>query len=199
MPDETCRAFDSVALFGASALHRLVVGADPEPRKMTPAEVKALGDPFASLLLARGKVPRSGEELVEKIKAAVPAGDPGLSRAPRCCSSSSMATADAVEKLRLRGQVLGESELHLAPAPRISAERVCDRALVRYSFPRPARGELPPATYPLRIAGARGTIEHPLALDQRRYVVRASGFTRERVGSETVEVALRKPRRRRGR
>jgi hypothetical protein len=42
---------------------------------MTNAELQALGDPFASLLLARGKIPRSGEELVELIKAAVPAKD----------------------------------------------------------------------------------------------------------------------------
>lgn len=76
MPDETCRAFDSVAAFDPNALHRFIVGADPAPRKMSTAEVRALGDPFATLLLARGKVPRSGEELVEKIKAAVPSGDP---------------------------------------------------------------------------------------------------------------------------
>ena len=76
MPDETCRAFDSVAPFDARAVHRFVVGADAAPRRMTPAELKRLGDPFASLLLARGKIPRSGEELVEKIRASVPKGDP---------------------------------------------------------------------------------------------------------------------------
>jgi hypothetical protein len=76
MPDETCRAFDSVAPLDPNVLHRFVVGADPAPRKMSPVEVKALGDPFASLLLARGEVPRSGEELLAKIKAAVPGDDP---------------------------------------------------------------------------------------------------------------------------
>lgn len=76
MPDETCRAFDSVTPFDPGAVHRFVVGADPEPRKMTSTEVKALGDPFASLLLARGKVPRSGQQLLEEVKAAVPNGDP---------------------------------------------------------------------------------------------------------------------------
>jgi hypothetical protein len=76
MPDETCRAFDSVAPFDAAALHRFVVGADPAPRRMTVAEVGKLGDPFATLLLARGKVPRSGEELVETIRASVRKGDP---------------------------------------------------------------------------------------------------------------------------
>ena len=76
MPDETCRAFDSVAPFDADAVHRFVVGADAAPRRMTAAELRKLGDPFASLLLARGKIPRSGEELVEKIRASVPKGDP---------------------------------------------------------------------------------------------------------------------------
>jgi hypothetical protein len=42
---------------------------------MSPAEVRALGDPFASLLLARGKVPRSGQELLDQLKAAVPKGN----------------------------------------------------------------------------------------------------------------------------
>jgi hypothetical protein len=76
MPDETCRAFDSVAPFDPNALHRFVVGADPAPRNMITAEVSALGDPFASLLLARGKIPRSGEQLIDEIKDAVPSGNP---------------------------------------------------------------------------------------------------------------------------
>ena len=76
MPDETCRAFDSVAPFDAATLHRFVVGTDAAPRAMTAAEVKKLGDPFASLLLARGKVPRSGEQLVDTIRASVRKGDP---------------------------------------------------------------------------------------------------------------------------
>ena len=76
MPDETCMAFDSVAPFNPNVLHRFVVGADPAPRAMSQAEIKKLGDPFASLLLARGVVPRSGEEVLAKIKAAVPKGSP---------------------------------------------------------------------------------------------------------------------------
>ncbi len=76
MPDETCMAFDSVAPFNPNTLHRFIVGADPAPRAMSLAEVKALGDPFASLLLARGIVPRSGEEVLAKINAAVPANSP---------------------------------------------------------------------------------------------------------------------------
>jgi hypothetical protein len=76
VPDETCMAFDSVAPFGGNVLHRFVVGADPAPRAMSPAEVKKLADPFASLLLARGVFPRSGEEVLARIKAAVPKGSP---------------------------------------------------------------------------------------------------------------------------
>jgi hypothetical protein len=75
MPDETCRAFDSVAPFDADALHRFVVGTDAAPRRMTAAEVAKLGDPFATVLLARGRIPRSGEELVESIRASVRKGD----------------------------------------------------------------------------------------------------------------------------
>lgn len=75
MPDETCMAFDAVEPFDPNVLHRFVVGADPVPRKLSAAETKALGDPFASLLLARGKVPRSGEQVVSMLQAAVPAGD----------------------------------------------------------------------------------------------------------------------------
>jgi hypothetical protein len=78
---------------------------------------------------------------------------------------------------------------------------------VSYRFPRPGRGEaevtqivvsvdspedeLPPATYAFPVEWPEGSIEHPLPLeDGRRYVVRASGFTREAVGSETVEKPL---------
>ena len=74
MADETCRAFDSVAQGDPNALHRFVVGADAAPRAMGATEVKALGDPFATLLLARGTFPRTGEDVVEGIRAAVRKG-----------------------------------------------------------------------------------------------------------------------------
>ena len=74
MPDETCRAFDSVAPGDPDALHRFVVGADAAPRSMSASEVKALGDPFATLLLARGTFPRTGEQVVDGIRAAVRKG-----------------------------------------------------------------------------------------------------------------------------
>jgi hypothetical protein len=72
--DETCRAFDSVPPGDPKALHRFVVGADAAPQKMSASQVKALGDPFATLLLARGKFPRTGEEVVEGIRGAVRQG-----------------------------------------------------------------------------------------------------------------------------
>jgi hypothetical protein len=112
---------------------------------------------------------------------------------------------DAVERLGLTGMVLGQPELPIAPRPAITARRAGDRAVVDYTFPEPTRGEapatqivvsvdspddgLPPATYSFP-AGSEGTIEHPLPLVDLRYVVRASGSTREAVSSDTVEVAL---------
>jgi hypothetical protein len=82
--------------------------------------------------------------------------------------------------------------------------------VVDYRFPDPGRGEapatqivvsvdspdddLPPATYAFP-AESKGTIEHPLPLEDLRYVVRASGSTREAVSSDTVEVALGDDRR----
>jgi hypothetical protein len=74
MADETCGAFDSVPATDTKALHRFVVGVDPAPRKLTAAETRALGDPFATLLLAKGKFPRTAEAVIEGLRAAVPKG-----------------------------------------------------------------------------------------------------------------------------
>ena len=76
MADETCRAFDSVGGLDKNSLNRFLVGVDPAPRKMTPAEVRTLGDVFASLLFAKGKIPRSGQQVIEGLKDGVPASDP---------------------------------------------------------------------------------------------------------------------------
>jgi hypothetical protein len=115
--------------------------------------------------------------------------------------------ADAIERRELQGLVMGQPELAAAPAPRIRARRVRDRALVDYRFPAPKRGqapatqivlsvdspddELPPATYSFAVEDRAGEIEHPLPLEDGRYVVRASGVTREAVTSDTVETPLR--------
>lgn len=74
MADESCRAFDSDVVSGLDpkALNRFVVGADPRPRPMSAREVKALGDALATTFFARGRIPRSAEQVVEGIKAAAP-------------------------------------------------------------------------------------------------------------------------------
>jgi hypothetical protein len=77
MPEVPCGIFDEVEdALDKNSLNRLVAGVDAQPRRMTTAEVAALGDPFATLLLAKGKIPRNGEQLLNSIKAAVPKGDP---------------------------------------------------------------------------------------------------------------------------
>jgi hypothetical protein len=77
MADETCRAFDQSGLtLDSRSLNRFIVGADPAPRKMTSAEVKALGDPFATLVFAKGKIPRTAQQVIELVSAGVPANDP---------------------------------------------------------------------------------------------------------------------------
>lgn len=114
--------------------------------------------------------------------------------------------ADAVERLELRGMVLGAPELRVAPTPRIKARRRGDHATVDYQFTKPKRGEapatqivlsvdspddeLPPATYAFPVEAMKGTIEHPLALEDRSYLIRASASTQEAVASETVEAKL---------
>lgn len=72
MVDDSCGAFDSVGSIDADALNRFVVGADPAPRRMSPAEVRDLGDAFAPLFRANAKIPRSAQQVVERIKAAAP-------------------------------------------------------------------------------------------------------------------------------
>jgi hypothetical protein len=115
--------------------------------------------------------------------------------------------ADAIEARPLEGLVMGQPELSVSPAPRIEAHRRGDHAIVSYRFPRPRRGQvpatqivvsvdspdddLPPATYSYAVDGVRGEVEHPLKLEDRRFVARASGFTHEGVGSDTVEAPVR--------
>jgi hypothetical protein len=43
---------------------------------MSPAEINALGDPFATMLLAKGKLPRSAEQVIDQLKDAAPKNDP---------------------------------------------------------------------------------------------------------------------------
>ena len=76
MADESCRAFDSVGKTDANSLNRFVVGADPAPRRMASGEVKALGDPFASTFFAKGRIPRTAQQVIDGIKASVSAKSP---------------------------------------------------------------------------------------------------------------------------
>jgi hypothetical protein len=58
-------------------LFRFVVGLDRTPQPFTVDQIDAeLGDPFAQLLLREGLFPRSGEEVLERLAAAAPPGDP---------------------------------------------------------------------------------------------------------------------------
>jgi hypothetical protein len=72
--DLTCGALAETTGEPAS-LHRFIVGVDPAPVELGQAEIEALGDPFARLLLAKGVFPVTAEELVEQLRAAAPDGD----------------------------------------------------------------------------------------------------------------------------
>lgn len=76
--DETCAAFDGAPRdLDPDTLHRFVVGRDAAPVGMERDEVEAqLDDPFASLLLARSRFPRTGDELLAAIDQATADGDP---------------------------------------------------------------------------------------------------------------------------
>ncbi len=75
MANETCTAFDDGDLVDGldrKALSRFIVGADPKPQRMTTSEVKALGDIFASTFFAKKRIPKSAEDIIERIKAGAP-------------------------------------------------------------------------------------------------------------------------------
>jgi hypothetical protein len=92
------------------------------------------------------------------------------------------------------------------PKPRISARREGGHAVVTCRFrrrkphePRPAQlvvsvaspeDDLPPATYSFPVTGAEFTVVHPLVLEDRRYVVRASAADDSGHTSDTVQVRL---------
>lgn len=78
--DDTCGVFDRTGGLDENALNQFVVGADPQPRAMTAAEVRALGDPFAALF-AKGTIPRTAQQVIEKLKAAAPKKSPLQSQA----------------------------------------------------------------------------------------------------------------------
>lgn len=75
--DETCGVFGSIGGAERATILRFVVGEDVTPKALTPAEIEVeLRDPFATLLLRRGKFPANADELLEEIDATVDANDP---------------------------------------------------------------------------------------------------------------------------
>jgi hypothetical protein len=93
------------------------------------------------------------------------------------------------------------------PAPRITVHRLEDRAVVDYRFPARLRSgvappswiviavdglddDLPPATYGFRVRGAHGVVAHPLPLQDRRYLVRATAYSEEAVASRVVSAPV---------
>jgi hypothetical protein len=93
------------------------------------------------------------------------------------------------------------------PKPQISARRDGQHAVIRCRFrrrkpdePRPLQlvasvdspdDDLPPATYSFPVEAGEFTVVHPLVLEDRRYVVRASAADDSGHTSETVETPLR--------
>jgi hypothetical protein len=78
MPDETCAVFGTLdGNLNRKKVHSFVVGEDTAPRPMAPAEAKReLGDPFATLLLLKGKFPRTAEECLKEIDKATKRNNP---------------------------------------------------------------------------------------------------------------------------
>jgi len=115
--------------------------------------------------------------------------------------------AEAIERRDVAApRVAGEAELEPPPAPRLAAHRQGDRAVVEYEFPKPSpdqprakalllsvdspEDQLPPASESFPVRGRRGSVEHPLPLEDRKYVVLGSGLSPEGVSSDTVTVPL---------
>jgi hypothetical protein len=76
--DESCEALNRVTQpLDRSTVHRFVVGVDAGPVALSADEAAALlGDPLATLLLLRGRFPRTGAELVDELKRAADERDP---------------------------------------------------------------------------------------------------------------------------
>jgi len=93
----------------------------------------------------------------------------------------------------------------VVPAPKVTVDRDGGHAVLDYRFKKPTRGqvppvglvvsidapddELPPATYNFPVTGLEGSIEHPLELETRPYVVRVTAFSQ--AGDTGDDVTLR--------
>lgn len=82
--NNTCGVFGSINGEAARTLTRFVVGEDGTPRAMGQDDMaRELGDPFATLLLAKGVFPSNAEEVLTAIDDAVGPGDPLQSSSQR--------------------------------------------------------------------------------------------------------------------
>jgi len=91
-------------------------------------------------------------------------------------------------------------------APRIVVHRDGRHAVIDYRFRQPAAGqpppvgivvsidtpddELPPATYDFPVTGLEGSVEHPLELEPRAYVVRVTAFSKAGDAGEATTARL---------
>ena len=124
----------------------------------------------------------------------------------RSRSASGPTPAATTTRSRQRGPAPGPPAAGAPPAPpapRITVHRLEDRAVVDYRFParlrsgvaRPAwiviavdglDDDLPPATYGFPVRAAHGVVAHPLALEDRSYLVRATAYSEDAVASRVV-------------
>lgn len=66
--DDTCMVFSSIKGAPEGSVVRFVVGEDAQPHEMSQAEIEdELGDPFATLLLADGIFPTTGQGILDAI------------------------------------------------------------------------------------------------------------------------------------
>jgi len=94
----------------------------------------------------------------------------------------------------------------VAPSPKIAVRRDDGHAVIDYRFRKPTVGqpptvgivvsidsaddELPPATYSFPVTGLEGSVEHPLELEPRPYVVRVTAFSQEGEAGDAVTLPL---------
>jgi Vacuolar protein sorting-associated protein 62 len=99
-----------------------------------------------------------------------------------------------------------ERALPIPSAPKIVVHRDAGHAVIDYRFKSLTRGqpapvglvvsidgaedELPPATYTFPVTGLEGSVEHPLELEDRPYVVRVTAFSQGGAAGDAVTARL---------
>jgi hypothetical protein len=105
-----------------------------------------------------------------------------------------------------QGAARAQPKQAVAPAPKLAVHRDDGQAVIDYRFKKPAVGqpppvgivvsidaaddELPPATYTFPVTGLEGSVEHPLELEPRPYVVRVTAFSQAGDAGEAVTLRL---------